>query len=79
MDPPVKSDNMMFTNAVAAFTVMLNALATEIATCHREESIAPRPGHGSTGYSTTTRMCWIRIEIGVRNSEFGIFIASSCR
>ena len=37
---PVKSDNMMFTNAVAAVTVVLNALATEIATRHREESIA---------------------------------------
>ncbi len=37
---PVKSDNMMFTNAVAAVTVLLNALATEIATSHREESIA---------------------------------------
>jgi DNA-binding MurR/RpiR family transcriptional regulator len=37
---PVKSDNMMFTNAVAAVTVLLNALATEIATRHREESIA---------------------------------------
>jgi len=35
----VRSDNMMFTNAVAAFTVMLNALATEIATCHREETV----------------------------------------
>ena len=37
---PVKSDNMMFTNAVAAVTVVLNALATEIATSHREEAIA---------------------------------------
>ena len=36
---PVKSDNMMFTNAVAAVTVLLNALATEIATRHREESV----------------------------------------
>lgn len=36
---PVKSDNMMFTNAVAAVTVLLNALATEIATSHREESV----------------------------------------
>lgn len=37
---PVKSDNMMFTNAVAAVTVLLNALATEIATSHRGEAIA---------------------------------------
>jgi len=36
----VKSDNMMFTNAVAAFTVLLNALATEIATSHREHAVA---------------------------------------
>ena len=36
----VKSDNMMFTNAVAAFTVLLNALATEIATSHREQAVA---------------------------------------
>jgi DNA-binding MurR/RpiR family transcriptional regulator len=35
----VKSDNMMFTNAAAAVTVLLNALATEIATTHREESL----------------------------------------
>jgi DNA-binding MurR/RpiR family transcriptional regulator len=37
---PVRSDNMMFTNAVAAMTVMINALATEVATSHREEAIA---------------------------------------
>jgi DNA-binding MurR/RpiR family transcriptional regulator len=37
---PVKSDNMMFTNAVAAVTVLLNAIATEVATSHREEAIA---------------------------------------
>ncbi len=37
---PVKSDNMMFTNAVAAVTVLLNALATEIATSHREHAVA---------------------------------------
>jgi len=36
----VKSDNMMFTNAVAAVTVLINALATEIATSHREEALA---------------------------------------
>ena len=37
---PVRSDNMMFTNAVAAVTVMINALATEIAATHREEALA---------------------------------------
>jgi DNA-binding MurR/RpiR family transcriptional regulator len=36
---PVKCDNMMFTNAIASVTVLLNALATEIATTHREESL----------------------------------------
>jgi len=36
----VKSDNMMFTNAVAAFTVLINALATEVATNHREETLS---------------------------------------
>jgi DNA-binding MurR/RpiR family transcriptional regulator len=36
----VKSDNMMFTNAVAAVTVLINALATEIAATHREEALA---------------------------------------
>jgi hypothetical protein len=35
----VKSDNMMFTNAIAAVTVLFNALATEIATRHRGEAI----------------------------------------
>ena len=37
---PVKSDNMMFTNAVAAVTVLINALATQIASSHREEALA---------------------------------------
>lgn len=37
---PVKSDNMMFTNAIAAVTVLLNALATEIAAAHREQAVA---------------------------------------
>lgn len=37
---PVKSDNMMFTNAIAAVTVLLNALATEVAAGHREQAIA---------------------------------------
>jgi DNA-binding MurR/RpiR family transcriptional regulator len=36
---PVKSDNMMFTNAVAAVTIMINALATEIATAHQGRAI----------------------------------------
>ncbi len=36
---PVKTDNMMFTNAVAAMTVVFNALATEIATSHRGRAI----------------------------------------
>jgi DNA-binding MurR/RpiR family transcriptional regulator len=36
---PVRSDNMMFTNAIAAVTVVLNALSTEIATRHRGEAI----------------------------------------
>jgi DNA-binding MurR/RpiR family transcriptional regulator len=36
----VKSDNMMFTNAVAAVTVLINALATQIAASHREEALA---------------------------------------
>jgi DNA-binding MurR/RpiR family transcriptional regulator len=36
---PIKSDNMMFTNAIAAVTVLLNALVTQIATSHREESL----------------------------------------
>jgi len=35
----VRSDNMMFTNAVAAVTVLINALATEIATTHRDEAL----------------------------------------
>lgn len=35
----VKSDNMMFTNAIAAVTVLLNALVTQIATSHREDSL----------------------------------------
>lgn len=37
---PVKSDNMMFTNAIAAVTVLLNALATEVAAAHREQAVA---------------------------------------
>jgi DNA-binding MurR/RpiR family transcriptional regulator len=36
----VKSDNMMFTNAVAAVTVLINALATEIAATHRDQALA---------------------------------------
>lgn len=36
---PVKSDNMMFANAVASVTVLLNALATEIATSHPEQAV----------------------------------------
>ena len=50
----VKSDNMMFTNAVAAVTVFLNALATEIATSHREHAVeAPfdRVVPGPVGHS----------------------------
>lgn len=35
----VKTDNMMFTNAVAAITVLVNALATEVATRHRTEAL----------------------------------------
>ncbi len=35
----VKCDNMMFTNAIAAVTVLLNALVTQIATSHRDESL----------------------------------------
>jgi DNA-binding MurR/RpiR family transcriptional regulator len=35
----VKSDNVMFTNAVAAVTVLFNALAAEIATRHREQAL----------------------------------------
>jgi hypothetical protein len=31
---------MMFTNAVAAVTVLINALSTEIAASHREEALA---------------------------------------
>jgi DNA-binding MurR/RpiR family transcriptional regulator len=36
---PVRSDNTMFTNAIAAVTVLFNALATEIATRHRAEAL----------------------------------------
>lgn len=36
---PVRSDNMMFTNAIAAVTVLLNALAAEIATRHRDRAL----------------------------------------
>ena len=35
----VKSDNTMFTNAIAAITVLVNALAAEIATCHRQRAL----------------------------------------
>ena len=35
----VRSDNLTFTNAVAAMTVVVNALATAIATRHRDEAI----------------------------------------
>lgn len=36
---PVRSDNTMFTNAIAAVTVLFNALVTEIATRHRAEAL----------------------------------------
>lgn len=36
---PVRSDNMMFTNAVAAVTVLFNALAGEVASSHRQDAI----------------------------------------
>ncbi len=36
---PVRSENMMFTNAIAAVTVLFNALATQIATAHRGEAV----------------------------------------
>ncbi len=35
----VRSDNLTFTNAVAAMTVVINALATTIATRHRDEAL----------------------------------------
>ena len=35
----VKTDNVMFTNAVAAVTVLVNALAAEIAASHRERAL----------------------------------------
>jgi DNA-binding MurR/RpiR family transcriptional regulator len=35
----IKSDNMMFTNAVAAVTVLTNGLISEIATRHRSRAI----------------------------------------
>jgi DNA-binding MurR/RpiR family transcriptional regulator len=35
----VKTDNVMFTNAVAAVTVLFNALAAEIAASHRERAL----------------------------------------
>ena len=35
----VKSDNLMFTNAVAAITVLFNALSAAIATSHRERAL----------------------------------------
>jgi DNA-binding MurR/RpiR family transcriptional regulator len=36
---PVKTDNMMFTNAVAAITVLFNAIAVEIATSHQSHAL----------------------------------------
>jgi DNA-binding MurR/RpiR family transcriptional regulator len=36
----VKTDNLLFTNAVAAVTVLFNALAAAIATSHRERALA---------------------------------------
>ena len=36
---PVRCDNMMFTNAVASLTVLINALATEIATSHPDHAL----------------------------------------
>jgi DNA-binding MurR/RpiR family transcriptional regulator len=36
---PVKSDNLMFTNAIATVTVLCNALAAEIATAHSSVAI----------------------------------------
>jgi DNA-binding MurR/RpiR family transcriptional regulator len=36
---PVRSDNMMFTNAVAAVTVVFNALAGEVASSHQQDAI----------------------------------------
>jgi len=36
---PVRSDNMMFTNAIAAVTVLFNALAAEIATKHSDHAL----------------------------------------
>ena len=35
----IRSDNMTFTNAVAAMTVVINGLATAIATRHRDDAI----------------------------------------
>ena len=35
----IRSDNMTFTNAVAAMTVVINALATAIASSHRDDAI----------------------------------------
>lgn len=35
----VRSDNLTFTNAVAAMTVVINALATEVATRHPDEAV----------------------------------------
>ena len=35
----VKSDNLTFTNAVAAMTVVINALATSVATRHPDQAI----------------------------------------
>ena len=36
---PVRSDNVMFTNAIAAVTVLFNALAAEVATKHSEHAL----------------------------------------
>jgi DNA-binding MurR/RpiR family transcriptional regulator len=36
---PVKTDNMMFTNAIAAITVIFNAMAVEIATSHQSHAL----------------------------------------
>jgi DNA-binding MurR/RpiR family transcriptional regulator len=45
---PVKTDNMMFTNAIAAITVIFNAIAVEIATSHQ--------GHALEAFSYINRM-----------------------
>ncbi len=45
---PVRSENMMFTNSIAAVSVLLNALATEIALRHRD--------HAATAVSRISRI-----------------------